>query len=149
MTAAMSSADLEQRLQRALSENARLAEALQTTTSELKDAREQQGALLDLLQVMSNSRMDLQPVLDAIVQSATRLCGADWALVFMRQGDIYRLAAVHAMSPEFVEYQTRMGRTDIPPGRGTLAGRTALEAKMVHIHDVLEDPEYQWPSSQK
>jgi signal transduction histidine kinase/DNA-binding response OmpR family regulator len=149
MTAAMSSADLEQRLQQALSENDRLAEALQTTTSELKDAREQQGALLDLLQVMSNSRMDLQPVLDAIVQSATRLCGADWALVFMRHGDIYRLAAVHAMSPEFVEFQTRMGRTDIRPGRGTLAGRTALEAKMVHIHDVLEDPEYEWPSSQK
>jgi len=144
----MSSADREQ-LQRALHESARLAEQLQARTNELKAARDEQGALVDLLKVMSSSRLDLQPVLDAIVQSAPRLCGADWALVFMRQGDIYRLAAVHGWSPEFVEYQTRMGRTDIPPGRGTLVGRAALEAKMVHIPDVLEDPEYEWPSSQK
>jgi signal transduction histidine kinase/DNA-binding response OmpR family regulator len=144
----MSSADREQ-LQRALHESARLAEQLQARTNELKAARDEQGALVDLLKVMSSSRLDLRPVLDAIVQSATRLCGADWALVFMRKDEVYRLAAVHGWSPEFVEYQTRMGRTEIPPGRGTLVGRAALEAKMVHIPDVLEDPEYEWPSSQK
>jgi two-component system NtrC family sensor kinase len=123
-------------------ENARLF-------NELSEALEQQTATADLMRVVSGSNFELQPVLDALIRSAARLCGAENAFVFLLNDGLFRLASVHAFSPEFVEYQAQMGRLAIPPGRGTLVGRTALEAKMVHIPDVLADREYQWPSSQQ
>jgi two-component system, NtrC family, sensor kinase len=131
-------------------ENARLLNELRTARSEdLTSARAQLDATAGLLRVMSRSKFALQPVLDALVQSAALLCGANNAFMFLRDGDVYRMAAAHDLEAEFVAYQQRMGRLAIAPGRGTLVGRTALEAKMVHIPDVVEDPEYEWPTSQK
>jgi len=137
------------RRQKSPNESARLAAELQARTDELKAAREQLDATAGLLRVMSRSKFALQPVLDTLVQSAARLCAAENAFMFLRNGDIYRMAAAHDMEAEFVAYQRKMGRLEISPGRGSLVGRTALEAKMVHIPDVLRDPEYQWGTSAK
>jgi len=131
-------------------ENARLLDELRTARSEeLTGARAQLDATAGLLRVMSRSKFALQPVLDTLVQSAALLCGANNAFMFLRDGDVYRMAAAHDLEAEFVAYQQRMGRLAIAPGRGTLVGRTALEAKMVHIPDVVEDAEYEWSTSQK
>lgn len=137
------------RRQKSPDESTRLAAELQARTDELKDAREQLDATAGLLRVMSRSKFALQPVLDTLVQSAARLCAAENAFMFLRNGDVYHMAAAHDMEAEFVAYQRKMGRLEISPGRGSLVGRTALEAKMVHIPDVLRDAEYQWGTSAK
>ena len=118
-------------------ENARLL-------SELRESLQQQTATADVLKVISRSTFDLQTVLDTLTASAARLCDADFAFIFQRFGDLLHHAASHGFSSDFIEYQKQ---NPIPLGRGSLTGRTALEGKMVHIPDVLEDPEYTWTKS--
>ena len=94
-----------------------------------------------MLKVISRSTFELQPVLDTLVQSAARLCDAEQNVIFIRDGNVYRIAARHGMPPELEEYAKQH---PISPGRNTLTGRVALESKVVHIPDVLADPEYNY-----
>jgi two-component system, NtrC family, sensor kinase len=112
--------------------------------NELRESLQQQMATADVLKVISRSTFDLQTVLDTLTASAARLCDADFAFIFQRFGNLFHLAATHGFSGDFIEYQKQ---NPIPLGRGSLTGRTALERKMVHIPDVLEDPEYTWTKS--
>jgi len=113
-------------------ENARLL-------TELRESLAQQTATADVLKVISRSAFDLGPVLDALLESAARLCDADRAIIFKRDGDVYRLAAGYRTSREFEEFSSQ---NPIVPGRGTITGRAVLEGKTVHIPDVLADSEY-------
>jgi len=125
-------------------ENARLLGDLRERTTDLQQALEYQTATSDVLKVISRSSFDLQPVLDAVVETAVRLCKADQAFIFRRDGDIYRLAASFAFAPAY-EAIVREHLDARPPNRGSITGRTAIEARVVHVHDVSTDPEFAIP----
>src|SRR4029077_18839436 len=75
-----------------------------------------------------------------------RLCQAEHAFIFRRDGDHYRVAADYGFTPDFGAW---MKSQPIAPGRQTLAGRTALEGRPVHIADAMSDPEYGWAEAIK
>ena len=113
--------------------------------NELRESLQQQTATADVLKVISRSTFDLQAVLDALVESAARLCDASNAFIYRRDGQAYRLDSTFGFSPEYKAY---MIERPIAPGRETLVGRTTIEGKVVHILDALNDPEYTWRESQ-
>jgi two-component system, NtrC family, sensor kinase len=107
--------------------------------NELRESLQQQTATADVLKVISRSTFDLQTVLDTLVQSAARLCESDMAAIHRLVGTNYQHAASHGYPPDLHDYMTKIR---FAPGRGTIAGRTALEASIVHVADVLDDPEH-------
>ena len=120
-------------------ENVRLFE-------ELAAALDRQTATAEVLQVISRSTFDLQTVLDTLVESVVRLCEADIATITRQKGEIYFRTAIYGFSAEAAEV---IRSAPVAPGRGNATARTLLEAKVVHIPDVLHDPEYDWPEAQK
>ncbi|MFL5093858.1 MAG: GAF domain-containing protein, partial [Xanthobacteraceae bacterium] len=112
---------------------------------ELEEVRRQQAATADVLKVISRSTFDLQAVLATLVESAARLCDADMANIWRPHNKGYRLAASYAVTSK---YKAALANKDylqsivIEAGRGSIVGRTLLEGRTVHVHDVQADPEY-------
>jgi GAF domain-containing protein len=108
---------------------------------ELRESLQQQTATADVLKVISRSTFDLQTVLDTLVESAARLCDADMAAIHRLRGSSYQHAASYGLglTPDLRDYMTNF---EFVPGRGTIAGRTAVERNVVHVADILNDPEY-------
>jgi GAF domain-containing protein len=111
-------------------------------TRELTELLHQQTATADVLKVISHSKFDLQTVLDTLVVRAAGLCRADLATINILSDGAYRVAASFDYSPELSSYATNF---PMPPGRGTVTGRTALERQVVHVTDLAADPEYNAP----
>ena len=117
-----------------------LRRAEQERTRELTESLQQQTATADVLKVISRSTVDLHTVLNALIESATRLCGATRGHIFQFDGELLRFAAAHGAWPGFADY---LESHPLRPGRGSVAGRAALERGTCHIHDVLSEPGYE------
>src|SRR5262245_53020018 len=118
-----------------------LQEQLDRRTRELDEALQQQTATSEVLSIIRRSPADAQPVFDAIVQSAARLCGAIFSAVFLWDGDRLRIAATKNFTPEATVQAHELERIS-RPDRSTIGGRAILERAIVHVPDVLADPEY-------
>jgi GAF domain-containing protein len=127
-------------------ENVRLFDEVQARTEDLSESLQQQTATADVLKIISRSTFDLQPVLDTLVESATRLCAADKGTIFLRDGDVFRLRANQGFSREAEEYARE---NPMLANRGSATGRVVLDNKAVHIPDVLADREYTVSGYQK
>ena len=116
-----------------------LEKKVEILTRELSEAREQQRATGEVLQVISRSTFDLKVVLNTLVASAARLCEADTAGIVRPKGEVWQYAACYGYSPNLQAY---MESQPIPLGRDSGVGRTVLEGRPIHVPDVLADPEY-------
>ena len=123
-------------------ENARLIHEQQARNRDLTEALEQQTATSEVLKVISRSTFDLQPVLETLIENATRLCGADQGYIYRVDGELYRPAAGYKVSPE---QKAWVEENPISPGTGTAIARVGLHHRTVHIPDVLADPDYTFP----
>src|SRR5499433_2022092 len=122
-------------------ENVRLFKELQERNAELREALEHQTATAEVLGIISRSPTDVQPVLDAIVESAARVCEADDAIIWRVDGNVRRLATHFGPIP--IAQVRRDG--DIID-RATPVGRALIDQQTIHVHD-LQAAEADFPLS--
>ena len=127
-------------------ENVRLFKELQARNRDLTEALEQQTATGEILRVIASSPTDLQPVFDAIVGSANRLCEATFAALHRFDGQVVTFDAHHGMTESEVEESRR--RFPQPLDREIAVGRAILDRRIAHIHDIQRDPEYRVTAGQ-
>jgi two-component system NtrC family sensor kinase len=120
-------------------ENVRLFDEVQARTNDLSESLQQQIATADVLKVISRSVFDLQTVLDTLVESAYKLCGANLGLLYLRGNDAFECKATAGTGVAQANLLFK-GRP-IRAGRGTAAERVILTGKVQSITDFFEDPE--------
>ena len=108
-------------------------------TKDLNELLQQQTATADVLKVISRSAFDLQPVLDTLVTSARNLSGADRSSLLLLEGEVLVLKASLGNSPEWIDWRKANPQKLV---RGVPSSRAALLGSIVHLPDVLEDPEF-------
>ena len=121
-------------------ENVRLFDEVQARTNDLIESLQQQTATADVLKVISRSVFDLQTVLDTLVESAYKLCGADLGLLYLKGEESFECKAI-AGSGVAEASQLFKGRP-ILAGRGTAAERVILTGEVHNVPDFDQDPEF-------
>ncbi len=120
-------------------ENVRLFEELQQRTDDLTEALEQQTATSAVLRVISSRPGDLKAVFEAMLDNATRICGADLGTMELSSGAGFTLAALHGAPSAYAEFRQR--NTVIEPAPQTALGRLASSKRAVHVVDMAREPE--------
>jgi len=113
--------------------------ALTQAHAQVTEALEQQTATSEILRVISQSPTDVQPVFEAIVASAARLCEADLSGLYRFDGTLIHFSAQHGRTPEEIEAARQAFPQ--PLGRASVSARAILAATVVQVPDVREDPE--------
>ena len=88
-------------------ENVRLFDEVQARTRELSESLEQQTATSEVLKVISSSPATLEPVFDAMLANATRICEAAFGSMLLREGNHFRRVALHNAPSEYAEYSDK------------------------------------------
>ncbi|HET9539693.1 MAG TPA: cache domain-containing protein, partial [Candidatus Limnocylindria bacterium] len=112
---------------------ATLEQRVEDRTRELTESLEQQTATAEILRVISSSPTDVQPVLAAVAESASQLCGAADALIHRVDGNVMRRVAHFGSVPIVPGVDVR------PLTSGTPSGRAAVERRTIHIPDILDE----------
>jgi class 3 adenylate cyclase/putative methionine-R-sulfoxide reductase with GAF domain len=102
----------------------------------------QQRAISDVLGAIARSE-SLESVLEVVVEAVARLCAADYGILYLVEGPLIHFAAGYGGPAEVYEYERSHAEA---PGRTSCVGRVALSRDVVHIPDVLEDPDYAHPA---
>jgi two-component system NtrC family sensor kinase len=118
-------------------ENTRLLNELRQRTDDLTEALQQQTATSEVLQVISSSQGELDSVFQAMLDNATRLCGAAFGLMFLHEEDAFRLVAMHNAPPAFAEERRR--NPVIKPGPGHIHRQVVRAKKAVQVADAAAD----------
>jgi GAF domain-containing protein len=113
-------------------ENARLLNELRQRTTDLTESLEQQTATTEILDVISNSPTDAQPVLDTIVRTAVTICDSYDAVILLKDGQQLRIAAHHG--PMKIDFGW-----GAPIERDWVAGRVVVDGAPVHVHDLTAE----------
>ena len=119
--------------------NAEITTEIERLADELAEVREQLGATSEVLAVIGRSASDLEGVLETVVESARKLCGADAGQVFLVDRGRYRFAYGSGMTAEYREF---LASNPVLLDRETNIGRIGLDRQATQITDVLADPDY-------
>jgi GAF domain-containing protein len=120
-------------------ENARLLNELRQRTADLSESLEQQTATSQVLSVISSSPGELEPVFNAMLESATRICEARFGNLFLYADNAFQAVAIHNAPPVYAEIRKR---GPIRPSPGSGLGRLAETRQVVHITDMKAEPTY-------
>ena len=115
-------------------ENARLL-------TELRETLERQTATSEVLEVISSSPGELQPIFDTMLAKAGELCEASYGLMWLSEGDVFRTAALHGDLPRAYVDLWRSG-TLFRPGPHVLLSRVAISGQPLQVADLRSDPAY-------
>ena len=110
--------------------NVRLFEEVQARNRQLTETLEQQTATGAILRAIAASPTDIQPVLDAVAESAARLCEAFDSIIFLSEGDALVWKAHHGVIP--LDFVSR------PIARNWVTGRSYVDRAPVHVHDLTQ-----------
>src|SRR5262249_41919145 len=122
-------------------ENVRLFDEVQERTRELSESLGQQTATSEVLHVISSSPGELEPVFQAMLANATRLCEANFGSLYLYEGDAFRITAMHNAPPAYEEVRRREPVMDSAhPAFQAILGRLAKTKEIVHIADLMAVP---------
>src|SRR5437660_9051 len=117
---------------------AHLQRELAQRTAERDEALEQQTATSEVLEVISSSPGELQPVFQAMLENATRICEAKFGILFRHEGGLFHTAALHDVPPAFADFLSRQG--SFAPKPGQLFGRLCESKTVIHVVDRATEP---------
>ena len=115
-------------------ENTRLFEAEQQRARELSKSLEQQTATSEVLQVISSSAGDVEPVFQAMLENAVRICDATFGNIYRWDGENLHLVAANKSPGSFVQTRARIG---LHPGANDPVGRMIMTKAVVHTADLV------------
>src|SRR5262249_50048300 len=121
-------------------ENARLLNELRQRTTDLTESLEQQTATSEVLTIISRSPAELEPVFQAILANATRLCGAKFGTLNLYDGEVVHRSASYNVPPEYAEMRLRMGRWR--PHPGSASAQVVRTKEPIHFDDLRTSPAY-------
>ena len=121
-------------------ENARLLDELRQRTQDLGESLEYQTATSEVLKAISQSAFDLQPMLDALVVTAARLCNAEMAGIARSEGEGFRLVASLGILTSTVTELHRLGAMKFT--EHSVSGRAVRQRRVISVSDASAEPDY-------